>query len=184
MVQLGSAGLRQVPPCHPLLGPLSPVAVAAPRITALHLVQHLSIRCFAQRTSMPTTLRVFCRKGQSAPQDEALTLQLLRGAEPGGRLAMSTAYLNLTKPYERALAAAGCQVAAALLLGCRCSPRQSCSSSPEPATHAKGHLLQDVSWLVGSQLRCRAKEIDCVGCLIPCLLPTMMAPHVSSPGGG
>ena len=46
--------------------------------------------------------------GHTCPhaQDEALTLQLLGGAEPGGRLTLSTAYLNLTRAYERALASA------------------------------------------------------------------------------
>ena len=39
-------------------------------------------------------------------QDEALTAQMLRLAEPGGCLTMSTAYLNLARPFERALASA------------------------------------------------------------------------------
>lgn len=39
-------------------------------------------------------------------QDEALTAEMLRLAEPGGRLTMSTAYLNLARHFERALASA------------------------------------------------------------------------------
>lgn len=38
-------------------------------------------------------------------QDEALTTLFLRAAEPGSSLAMSTAYLNLARSYEAALAA-------------------------------------------------------------------------------
>lgn len=51
----------------------------------------------------------FSRWSCSGPQDEALTLQLLRSAEPGGRLTVSTPYINLTASYQRALASA-CQV--------------------------------------------------------------------------
>ncbi len=39
-------------------------------------------------------------------QDEALTAEMLRLAEPGGCLTISTAYLNLARPFERALASA------------------------------------------------------------------------------
>lgn len=39
-------------------------------------------------------------------QDEALTADILRLAKPGGRLTVSTAYLNLARPFEEALASA------------------------------------------------------------------------------
>lgn len=39
-------------------------------------------------------------------QDEALTAEMLRLAQPGGRLTVSTAYLNLARPFHRALASA------------------------------------------------------------------------------
>ena len=52
------------------------------------------------------TLSVQESRKESCMQDEALTAEMLRLAEPGGRLTMSTAYLNLARPFERALASA------------------------------------------------------------------------------
>ncbi len=93
MVQLGSAGLRQVLSLsHPTSWTCCSCCPGKKQLIALPLVH---------KPALSSNIHAW----RCCEQDEALTTLFLRATEPGSSLAVSTAYLNLARSYEAALAA-------------------------------------------------------------------------------
>lgn len=145
MVQLGSAGLRQVhahyraPVSSNKCMPCKSMRLSS-RSCGLSCLGHL-IK-FVQMSAC-----------SCCAQDEALTTLFLRAAEPGSTLAISTAYLNLARSFEAALAA---KPTVNLLLKCTNSATDKIecrwSALPLAALHAdlargRGHMRRRSDYL-------------------------------------